>query len=185
MFSFFSRHDKIKDSAHSLFAEVVNQARQKAFYTEFSVPDSLDGRFDMVILHMVILLDRFDQEMEKEEHKNIALVIRYLQEVFFDNMDQSLREMGVGDLGVGKRVKVMADAFYGRKAAYQNAFRLQDDNMELGRCLINNIYRGNSVSEDVIARLSSYIKSQIENLSGQEYSDLEKGKVQFMALADS
>lgn len=184
MFSLFSRHDKVKDSAHSLFAEVVKQARTEEFYTKFLVPDTLDGRFDLIVLHMVILLDRFDQEMESRggKDKSISLIIRYLQEVLFDNMDLSLREMGVGDLGVGKRVKDMADAFYGRKVAYQEAFEQKDSDTILAQCLINNIYRGEDRAEDVINQLIAYVKVQRKHLSSEESSALEKGNINFVAL---
>ena len=107
-----------RDSARLLYAAVVARAREPVFYTRFRVPDSLDGRFDMIALHAFLVLRRL-----KEEGADGAALGQALFDVIFSDMDRSLREMGAGDLGVGRRVKRMARGFYGRIAAYDQCRR--------------------------------------------------------------
>jgi cytochrome b pre-mRNA-processing protein 3 len=98
--------------ADRLYGAAVAQARNPAFYVECRVPDTLDGRFDLIVLHLCLLIRRLRREGETG-----ATLAQALFDTTFDDMDRSLREMGVGDLGVGRRVKAMASAFYGRATA--------------------------------------------------------------------
>jgi cytochrome b pre-mRNA-processing protein 3 len=111
---FFERRRQAADAARALYERAVAQARQPGFYTALGVPDSLDGRFDLVAVHVFLLLYRL-----KRERAAAAPLAQCLFDVMFDDMDESLRELGVGDLGVGWRVKAMAKALYGRLAAYE------------------------------------------------------------------
>ena len=96
-------------AADKLYRSVVSQARRPEFYLLVGVPDSLDGRFELNALHVFLVLDRL-----KQDYPRGAGLGQALHDVFFADMDHSLREMGAGDLGVGKRVKKMAQGFYGR-----------------------------------------------------------------------
>ena len=103
------------DSAHLLYGALVAQARLPVFYSDLDVPDTPTGRYDMIILHAFLLFERLRNSAEERE---------FAQRVFdamFADLDQSLREMGVGDMSVPKRIKRMAQAFYGRVAAYDEA----------------------------------------------------------------
>lgn len=103
------------DSAHILYGALVAQARLPVFYSDLGVPDTPDGRYDMIILHAFLLFERL---------RNTAEESAFAQSVFdamFAELDQALREMGVGDMAVPKRIKRMAQAFYGRVAAYDEA----------------------------------------------------------------
>ena len=102
--------------AQSIYAEIVEQSRLPTFYTALRAPDSIDGRFEMLILHVILLVRRLKREGEVGRFLGQSVV-----ELMFADMDGSLREMGVGDLGVGKRVKAMARAFFGRARAYDEA----------------------------------------------------------------
>jgi cytochrome b pre-mRNA-processing protein 3 len=102
----FRREDR---RPFALYGAIVAQARQPAFYTDFGVADTLDGRFDMVVLHVVLATRRLRGEAAEQQA---------LFDLFIADMDRSLREMGVGDLTVPKRMKVMGAAFYGRLEAY-------------------------------------------------------------------
>src|SRR5260370_325170 len=90
---------------HTAYLRIVAQSRHPIFYSTWQVEDSIDGRFDVIVLHMFLVLSRCEED---------AAFCRMLSEIFFSDMDRSLREMGVGDTGVGIRVKKMAQAFYGR-----------------------------------------------------------------------
>src|SRR5574340_1791889 len=105
---------KVDEAAHQLYISVVEQARRSEFYLELAVPDSLDGRFDLLTLHMFLLLNRLGQGGRAFRGLGQALF-----DLMFADMDQSLRELGVSDTAVGGRVKAMARAFYGRVAAYE------------------------------------------------------------------
>ena len=107
------RPDPARHAAEELYAVVVAQARRPEFYRDLGVPDTVDGRFELVALHTFLALRRLRSKA------NAAGARQALVEVFVDDMDASLREMGAGDLGVGRRVKTMAQALYGRIAAYE------------------------------------------------------------------
>src|SRR4051812_26135611 len=105
-----------REAADHAYQQVVEQSRQSVFFTEYGVPDTLDGRFELTCLHAFLYLHRLKAERPRA---------RRLRQGFFDRMfadfDRALREMGVGDLSVGKQVKRMARAFYGRICAYEEA----------------------------------------------------------------
>ncbi len=172
----FSQNKKCKDAAYIIFTKIVDQARNPAFYSEWDVADSLDGRFDLIILHVALVADRFEQS---DKNKKIALMIRYLQEILFDNMDLSLREMGVGDMSVGKKIKVMAEAYYGRKQAYQKALRVDDGLESLKFSLIKNIYRDNVPNGVILDKFTSYISKQHNCLKDQTDDNLISAKLIF------
>ena len=96
-----------------VYEAIVAAARHPQAYAEWGVPDNIDGRFDMISLHAFLILDRL---------KGSAQGFRQnLVDELFHDMDRSLREMGVGDVSVGKKVRRMAEVFYGRAAAYDRA----------------------------------------------------------------
>ena len=123
-FKGFRRQTPITDASHALYNRVVEQARRPAFYTTCGVPDTLDGRFDMIVLHAFLLFHRL-----KLDHPRSADLSQSVFDLMFADMDRSLREMGAGDLGVGKKVKTMVRACYGRIAAYEAG--LADDDASL------------------------------------------------------
>ncbi|HYE47681.1 MAG TPA: ubiquinol-cytochrome C chaperone family protein, partial [Caulobacter sp.] len=98
----------------TLYKALVDQARRPEFYSDHAVPDTLDGRFDMILLHAFVVLHRF--RGEAAEAKDFA---QRLFDRMFADMDRNLREIGVGDLSVGHKVKAMGRAFYGRAESYQ------------------------------------------------------------------
>jgi cytochrome b pre-mRNA-processing protein 3 len=123
----------------SVYEAIVALARQPVLYTDLAVPDTLDGRFDMIILHA----DAVVAHMQAGDDDDQEFAQNLIDEVFRD-MDRSLREMGVGDMGVGKRVKKMATVYYGRADAYARA-RSQGDDDHLADAILRNVYAGNEV----------------------------------------
>src|SRR3546814_20289987 len=103
-------------NALPLYRAIVAQARQPGLYRDLGVPDNLDGRFEAIVLHLVLVLRRLKRDFPAGRDLAEAL-----QESFFEDMDHSLRELGAGALGVGKRVKRMAEGFMGRLAGYEGA----------------------------------------------------------------
>ena len=107
------RPDPARKEAEAFYAAVVAQARRPEFYGELGVPDTLDGRFELVALHTFLILRRLKAQGQAGGAGQ-ALV-----DLFVEDMDASLRELGAGDLGVGRKVQAMAKALYGRIAAYE------------------------------------------------------------------
>jgi cytochrome b pre-mRNA-processing protein 3 len=123
---------KLRRDAEAFYHRVVERARDPAFYTQAHVPDSVDGRFDMVALHMALMLDQLETQRPGADRLITALI-----EVFIDDMDESMREMGVGDLSVGKHVKNATSALLGRLSAYRTG-----DPETFRAALTRNVYRG-------------------------------------------
>lgn len=166
--------------AHDLYVAVINQARLPVFYTEYGVPDTLDGRFDLIVLHAALVMRRLrgiggDDAAEAKE------VAQALFDLMFADMDQNLREIGVTDTSVGKRVKQMVRAFYGRATAYEEA--LNAGGAGLDEALRRNLY--GTVESELPAALSAgmarYLMAQEARLASREAADPMAGRITFSA----
>lgn len=156
--------------ARSLYDAAVRQARDPYFYAELGVPDSVDGRFELVALHGFLLMRRL---------KPIAgggPLAQRLFDVMFADMDASLREMGAGDLGVGRRVKTMARGFLGRIAAYEAGLA---DRAALPAALRRNLYGTVEPAEAALAAMAGYMAAVAEGLEKQPESALLAGRASF------
>ncbi|WP_085902241.1 ubiquinol-cytochrome C chaperone family protein [Kiloniella majae] len=172
MFRKLFRRDSESDAVHDLYASLVEQARQKEFYENHSVPDSLDGRFDMITLHMFLVLHRLKAEKETTETFSQKLF-----DLMFYDMDLSLREMGVGDVGVGKRVKAMLQGFYGRLAAYEKSLLQGERSLE--GALERNLYGTTKADQTSVQYMREYLVRQIEHLKDQDIGKIMAGKITF------
>lgn len=120
--------------AVAIYEAIVAQARHPALYRDHGVPDTVDGRFEMVVLHMVSLFQRLGRD-----DNGAQPVVQEVFDTFLADMDRSLREMGVSDLGVPKRMKAMGKSFYGRLAVYGKALG-QHDRAGMVEALQRNLY---------------------------------------------
>lgn len=168
----FSRRPSPKDIARALYHSIVRQARQPGFYDRCGVPDTVDSRFDMISLHAFLILKRL-----KREHQMTADVAQAVFDVMFADMDDNLREMGVGDLAVGKRIKEMATAFFGRVAAYNAAF--EGGEGAFAAPLRRNLYRNAPVEDSQVALLIGYIMREDAALREQPIERLMAGEAVF------
>jgi cytochrome b pre-mRNA-processing protein 3 len=160
--------DPLQLPAHNAYIALVNQARKAFFYQEYGVCDNLDGRFDVIVLHMFLLTRRLKAEAPE--------FLRALWEVFFSDMDRSLREMGASDTGIGKRVKKMVQAFYGRIDSYEKTLT---DDAQFKEALCRNLYRGAEVNDLQLESLAAYVKRNLEYLQKQEVSSITGGDLSF------
>ena len=152
-FASWFRPSPIQTDAHRLYARLVEQARGPGFYAALCVPDSLDGRYEMVGLHVFLALRRL-----KREGAATAALAQALFDTMFADMDRSLREIGVGDLSVGNRVKDMASGLYGRIAAYESG--LEDaDGAALEHALTRNVYGTVAPPPAAVAALARYVRA--------------------------
>jgi cytochrome b pre-mRNA-processing protein 3 len=135
---------------------IVTQAREPLFYRDLGVPDTVNGRFDLLVLHLWIVLRRF------RSAQNAANAPQALFDRFCDDMDANLREMGVGDLTVPKRMQAFGEAFYGRAAAYDAAFAAGAE--APAYALRKNILNGEDM--DNARRLATYAQAVVVDLDG-------------------
>lgn len=156
--------------ARRLYMALVEQARARGFYARLGVPDTVDGRFDVITLHAFLVFNRIKRGRDQG-------LGQALFDVMFADMDRSLREMGVGDLSVGGKVKQMVFAFYGRMAAYETA--LASDDEELRGALLRNVYRGRSPGKLELAELGDYVRAKAEVLAAQDMADIADGQIEF------
>jgi cytochrome b pre-mRNA-processing protein 3 len=175
----FFRSSPTTEAARRLYAAIQRQARSPEFHACLGVPDTLDGRFDLLALHMFLVLRRL-----KREGENARELAQCLFDVLFDDMDRSLREMGVADLGVGKRVKAMAQALYGRIAAYDAGLaRASDEKLE--DALRRNLYGTGGAEAAYLSSLAAYLRRQATGLDAQAFERLAAGIVEFGPLPET
>jgi cytochrome b pre-mRNA-processing protein 3 len=144
-----------KKRATDLCAALGVRAREPVFFAKLGVPDTIDGRFDLVVLHAWLVLERLRELQMKD-------VSQAFINLLFVSFDESLRELGVGDIGIGHRVKKMADAFYGRLSAYGAV--VEDDAM--AQAIRRNVYRVESGHETDAAALANYVRSAQAHIAG-------------------
>jgi len=166
------------DSSFLLYRNLVDQARSPQFYLNVGVPDTLDGRFDMIVLHMVVVIERLS--VIGAPAKELS---QKLFDVMFDDMEQALREIGVGDLSVGKKVKTMARAFYGRLGAYDDAFQNGTDEA-LQAALKRNVFREAEIAPERLEALAAYLQKVRATLRELELDVFASGRVQFPAAPE-
>ena len=168
LFKFFKNQDT--DSINRLYLSTVEQARHQYFYQVLTVPDSIDGRFDLIVLHVVVILNRL-----KDGNYQVALFAKRFLNYFFLDMDRNLRELGVSDLSVPKKMKKMAEAFYGRQVAYSTPL-LNNDLDALTLAIDRNIFPGQDVNSQT-KFLARYLFTATRKLAEQSTKDLLLGKV--------
>lgn len=159
------------DTAHDLYAAAVAQARLPTFYAALGVPDTVDGRFDLLVLHAHLLMRRLGR-IAGEDAKTLS---QALFDLMFADMDNQLREMGVTDLAVGRKVRQMAEAFYGRVAAYDAA--LAEGEGALALALERNLFR--AATAPAAAAAAAYVIAQEAHLAALADADVLAGRVSF------
>src|ERR1700681_4325946 len=170
IFHFFRR----KPWSHSiapLYGTIVAQARAAPFYRIYGVPDTVNGRFEMVVLHTVLVLRRLESE---------PVPVRRLGQVLFDlfcrDMDGSLREMGVGDLAVPDKMRKIGEAFYGRQAVYVAALAAPDPE-PLIAALARNVFGAQTGSGLGAIRLAAYVRTTAGRLADQDGQALVRAEL--------
>jgi cytochrome b pre-mRNA-processing protein 3 len=173
--SIFRRHS-YRQQAYAAYASIVEQARAPDFFVRLDVPDTLDGRYEMIALHMFLVLNRL-----KAEHEATAEFSQALFDAMFADLDRGLREMGATDMGVGKRVKEMAKGFYGRIAAYEKG--LEGDDQVLSEALKRNLYGTVQPREDAVAALARYMRMEAQALARQPAEAFFNNEIKFQPVS--
>lgn len=138
---FFDRFKAKRDETAALYAAVVARARMPHWYIDGAVPDTIDGRFDMIAAVLAMVMLRLESETAG------APAATHLAEAFVDDMDPQLREIGIGDLMIGKHVGRMMGMLGGRLGAYRDGIEAGD----LKPALVRNLYRGAAPADAALA----------------------------------
>jgi cytochrome b pre-mRNA-processing protein 3 len=165
------RGSAARPAAEAAYRAVVAQARRPEFYRALGVPDTLDGRFELIALHVFLVLRRLKGEASARD------MSQALADRLFEDLDRSLREMGAGDLGVGRRVKAMARAFYGRIAAYEAG--LAAGGGALAAALGRNLYGTAAPPESVVDAMEGYLRREAASLAARDVSEIVAGRPAF------
>lgn len=172
IFGLFRRREDI--SIRATYERIVAQARLPVFYERYGIPDTSEGRFEMIVLHAFCVFHRLRGE-DKAGRKFAQAVF----DLFFLDMDQSLRELGIGDEGVRRRVRKMVESFYGRTTSYAKALE-NSDNTALFDAFARNIY-ADSGEHVAINGLVHYMHDAVEGLAALPTTEILKGDLNFVA----
>lgn len=151
-----------------LYLEAVTQARSPGFYTRWAVPDTADGRFELYSLHVILLLHRL-----KAAGGEAAEVGQGLFDAYVKSLDDAMREAGVGDLSVGKKVRRLGEAFMGRIKAYDGALGALPDRRELEAVIERTIYEAPAAQA---AFLAAYVETAVQRLAAEPLKMFAEGR---------
>jgi cytochrome b pre-mRNA-processing protein 3 len=163
----------VDPAAAALYGACVAAARQPVFYASLGVPDSVDGRFDLLLLHVALVVRRLGDARAKQR----------LFDAMYADMDRSLREMGVGDMSIGKKMKPMLAAFYGRAGAYEKALAESGD-ASLAAALSRNLYGLAAGEAEHAPQIASYVRRCVASLAAQDEAAIMRGRVSFVPPAE-
>ncbi|GLQ09985.1 ubiquinol-cytochrome c chaperone [Devosia yakushimensis] len=169
------RKNTATEPVYAIYSAIVAQSRQPVFYADWNVPDTVTGRFDMISLHMALLFRRLRAEQGGQKAFSQAVF-----DLFFKDMDRSLREMGVTDLGVPKKIQKMGNIFFGLLAAINEAMDRRDS-AALGAVLVRNIF--DDANGDHVVALAAYLLAQDDALAAQSAEAIMAGSITFEATA--
>jgi cytochrome b pre-mRNA-processing protein 3 len=172
MFRVFPRHQQA-DTIRILYGLIVAQARAPSFYAGYLVPDTVEGRFDMIVLHLALVLRRL-----RREPAALRAVGQRVFDLFCTDMDHSLREMGVGDLAVPKQMRRLGEAFYGRALAYDRALEGECEE-PLAPALARILFPSASATPPEAVRLAGYVRATEACLNGQLGAAIATGVLHF------
>jgi cytochrome b pre-mRNA-processing protein 3 len=171
IFPLFRRGQRGGDTISALYGMIVAQARLPCFYRDYAVADTVNGRFDLIVLHLALVLDRL---MREPGLKDLG---QGVFDRFCQDMDHNLREMGVGDLKVPREMQRMGAAFYGRAQAYREALAAKDGDVALVEAITRNIYGGEPAAPAVARRLAAYMREAVRDLAAQGSAGLAAGEM--------
>ena len=161
----FEREDP-KDKMIPLYQQIVAHGRNPKWYLEGGVKDTQDGRFDMIVAILALAL------LTLENDEELAPDSAYLTEIFVDDMDGQMRELGMGDVIVGKHVGKMVGALGGRLGVYREALKTRD----MKDALVRNLYRGEAPSDIELETTSNGLLSIYDRLTTIDASTLARGE---------
>ncbi len=173
MFQRFRFREDPRGNIRRLYGAIVAQARTPDFYADYGVPDTIEGRFDMVVLHVYLVFRRLAAAGEAARAGGQEMF-----DLFIEDMDASMRELGVSDLSVPRKMRAMAEGYYGRTGVYDAALLDAGDD-KLAAALLRNVYAGDKNAEGGARRLARYVRQAEKGLAGTNAGEIEGGAVAF------
>ena len=173
------RRNRREQAGFRLYGAAMAASRAPFAYRVIGVPDTLDGRFDLLCVYVFLLIRRLQREPEPG-----PALAQAVFDAMFGDMDVTLREMGVGDLSVGRRVRAMWEALNGRSTAYEAAMRAGDATA-LAAALARNVWRGAEPPDGAAASLARVALAQAAFLDGQDLAGLAAGDVDFLPAEEA
>ncbi len=169
------KNNKIKKTSFLIYKKIVLHSRNKIFYTHLKVADTLDGRFDLIVLHFFFIHSvLFKKDILKKKNYD------QLMDIMYKDFDSNLREIGVGDLSVGKKIYQMSEAIAGRVSAYSKA---QDNKELLYKTLSRNIYGLNkNIDKKTKSIMVEYFLINLKNIKSKNLSDIKENSDIFFDL---
>ena len=161
--------DAERRRAHALYVKIAEASRREVFYLDLRVPDTPEGRYDLLSIHAILLMRRLRGESEQA-----VAFAQLVFDVMFRDIDDSLREMGVGDMKIGSKVRAYAEAFYGRAKAYEEGL---DGDGNLEDAMARNVYNDDDASRG--AALARYMREADAALASQDATEIMAARVQF------
>src|SRR5947199_4195874 len=159
-----------------LYGAIVTQARDPRFYEFYGVPDTVLGRFDLIVLHLALLLRRL-----RVGDAAARALAQQVFDRFCRDMDHNLREMGISDQGVPRQMRRVGEAFYGRAQAYDAALA-QQGGEALVETLTRNVYAEAAGTDVAARRLAAYVRQAVNDLETEAFDNLLRGVVRFPEL---
>lgn len=174
IFNLFRRASP-SDAVFAVYSAIVAQSRQPRFYAEWGIADTVTGRFDMICLHLVLLFRRL-----RAEQRGASEFSQAVFDLFFKDMDQSLRELGAGDLAVPKKIQKMGSIFYGLLASLSAALDAGDA-AAVEAVLVRNVYGDEPVPQSSL--LAAYLLEQSALLAAQPAATITAGQIDLARAA--
>lgn len=175
----FGKKDTLPASADRLLSQIVAQSRRAEFYRDGGVPDTLEGRFEMMVVAAFPVFYRLKGQGERADRLAQLLFDRMFREI-----DISLREMGVGDLKVPRKIKAMAQGFYGRVVAYERALGV-DDRAALEDAVARNVFSTLETTPEpkCVTYITDVLESGFESVKAMKIEDIMSGKLPYGSAA--
>jgi len=174
------KRSRFDDRAHDLYDAIVAQSRQPEFYGTAGVPDTVDGRFELIVLHAALVTRRL--RAAGEPGRGLA---QATFDLMFADMDRSLRLLGVGDLKVGPRVKRMVKAFYGRAAAYDQALDRPGERQLAADAIRRNLFGTVEPTDLQVSVMGDYVTRAFAGLADLSDQEILAGRISFPPLERS
>ncbi|MEM9706614.1 MAG: ubiquinol-cytochrome C chaperone family protein [Pseudomonadota bacterium] len=168
--SLFKRNDE-DIRARELYSALIDISRQPYFFEKLKAPDTVEGRFEILSIHVYLTLRRL-----KGAGKNADSFAQAVFDTFFKNMDDALRELGVGDMSIGRKIRGLAEAFYGRIGAYEKALDEGDRN-QLSGAISRNVYERES--HPMAPAIADYMVASIAALDAQTVDTILAATIEF------
>jgi cytochrome b pre-mRNA-processing protein 3 len=170
------RGEPLREPAHLLYTAAAEQSRMPVFYRDYGVADTLPGRYELLILHVILVLRRLRAVPDGPRLGQLVF------DTMFADLDDALREEGVGDTGVGKRIRTMAEGFYGRLDSYDKALAPAAEPAVLEGALARNLFADQPVPQASLGAMAAYLQMVETDLAAQPDTALRAGRVGFPSV---